>query len=72
MENVVNIFTRQQNFYFQSWENMCANYNSREKDPIQQFFYAPQNITDEEVEDKITHDLQSVESYKFINQSHDN
>ena len=41
---------------------MCANYNSREKDPIQQFFYAPQNITDEEVEDKITHDLQSVET----------
>ena len=38
---------------------------------MQQFFYVPQNITDEEVEDKITHDLQSVESYKFINQSHD-
>ena len=24
--------------YFQSWENMCAHYGTREKDPIQQFF----------------------------------
>jgi len=58
-------------FYFQSWENMCASYGSREKPIIQQFFYKPQNITDEKIEDKTLDDLSSVESYKFLNTSHD-
>ena len=58
-------------FYFQSWENMCAHYGSREKSVIQQFFYKPQNITDEAIEDKTLDDLSSVESYKFLNTSHD-
>ena len=59
-------------FYFQSWENMCAHYARTEKAPIQQFFYMPQNITDEEIdEDKELHDLRSVEEYKFVNTFHD-
>ena len=58
-------------FYFQSWENMCAHYGTKERDPIQTFFYIPQNIKDERVEDKTLHDLQSVESYQFLNTSHD-
>ena len=58
-------------FYFQSWENMCAHYGTKERDPVQTFFYMPQNIKDERVEDKTLHDLQSVESYKFLNTSHD-
>ena len=58
-------------FYFQSWENMCAHYGTKERDPVQTFFYIPQNIVDDKVEDKTLHDLQSVESYKFLNTSHD-
>ena len=58
-------------FYFQSWENMCAQFGFNERYPKQQFFYKPQNIVDEKVEDKTLDDLSSVESYKFINTSHD-
>ena len=58
-------------FYFQSWENMCAEKGTIARPPVQQFFYVPQNITDEAIEDKTLHDLQSVESYKFLNTSHD-
>jgi len=59
-------------FYLRSWENMCAVYGSTARDPIQEFFYMPQNITDDQVvEDKVLHDLKSVESYKFINTFHD-
>ena len=58
-------------FYFQSWENMCAEKGTIARSPVQQFFYVPQNITDEAIEDKTLHDLQSVESYKFLNTSHD-
>jgi len=58
-------------FYFQSWENMCAQFGFNERVPKQQFFYKPQNITDEAIEDKTLDDLSSVESYKFLNTSHD-
>ena len=60
-------------FFFQSWENMCAHYGgTKERDPVQEFFYSPQNITDDSIDiDKVEHDLKSVESYKFINQQHD-
>ena len=59
-------------FYFQSWENMCASYGTMEKNVIQQFFYQPQNITDDKIEQpKELHDLRSVESYKFVNTFHD-
>ena len=59
-------------FYFQSWENMCAKFARSEREPIQKFFYMPRNITDDKIEeDKVIHDLKSVESYKFINTFHD-
>ena len=58
-------------FYFQSWENMCAHYGSVERNPIETYYYSPQNITDDTIEDKTLHDLKAVESYKFINQQHD-
>mgnify|MGYP007000042302 CR=1 len=59
-------------FYFQSWENMCAQYGFNTRYPKQQFFYKPQNITDDNVDEpKELHDLKSVESYKFMNTFHD-
>ena len=59
-------------FHFQSWENMCAKNATSERDTIQQFFYMPQNITDDNVDEpKELHDLKSVESYKFMNTFHD-
>ena len=64
--------------YFQSWENMCAVEANKERDPVQEFYYMPQNITDESVTDKKgneipkeIHDLKSVEEYKFVNTFHD-
>ena len=62
-------------FYFQSWENMCAQYARIENSPMQTYYYQPRNITDPDVEElgetKIEQDLKSVESYKFINTFHD-
>ena len=59
-------------FYFQSWDNMCAHYGTMEKPIQQQFFYMPQNITDPDIsEDKVIHDLRSVESYELLNTFHD-
>jgi len=59
-------------FFFQSWESMCAAKANIERDPIQQFFYMPQNITDEKIDEpKEIHDLKSVEEYKFVNTFHD-
>jgi hypothetical protein len=62
-------------FYFQSWENMCAQYARIENTPVQTYVYQPRNITDPDVEElgetKIEQDLKSVEEYKFINTFHD-
>ena len=62
-------------FYFQSWENMCAQYARIENSPMQTYYYQPRNITDPDVEElgetKIEQDLKSVEEYKFINTFHD-
>ena len=64
-------------FYFQSWENMCAN-GTKTRDPIQKYYYQPRNITDPALEastsindNKVVQDLKSVETYKFINNFHD-
>ena len=69
--------------YFQSWENMCAKEATHRREPIQEFYYMPQNITDDTIveKDKKTgkikevpkeiHDLKSVEEYKFVNTFHD-
>ena len=59
-------------FYFHSWENMLSTFGEHARKPVQEFFYMPQNIVDEKLdEDKTLHDLKSVESYKFINTFHD-
>tara|TARA_B100001996_G_scaffold304318_1_gene245211 strand:- start:56 stop:1561 length:1506 start_codon:yes stop_codon:yes gene_type:complete len=59
-------------FYFQSWENMCA-FHLDERDPIQTYYYQPQNISepDPETGDQIVQDLKQVEEYRFINTFHD-
>ena len=62
--------------YFQSWENMCTkgipNKDDPSKGPVQEFYYMPQNITDEKIDEpKEIHDLKSVEEYKFVNTFHD-
>ena len=60
-------------FYFQSWENMCAHYARNERDPIQTYYYQPQNISEPDPQsgDQIIQDLKQVEEYKFINTFHD-
>ena len=58
--------------YFQSWENMCAKEATHKRDAVQEFYYMPQNITDEKIDEpKEIHDLKSVEEYKFVNTFHD-
>ena len=69
--------------YFQSWESMCAREATHRREPIQEFYYMPQNITDDTIVDKDKktgkvkqvpkeiHDLKSVEEYKFVNTFHD-
>ena len=63
-------------FYFRSWENMCAHYGRIAKSPIQTFRYIPQNVNehdnakDEDYKTEIRN-LESVESYKFMNTFHD-
>ena len=58
-------------FHFRSFESLMVTSNLQTRKPKQVFRYVPQNITDPEVDNKILHDLQSVESYKFINNFHD-
>ena len=57
--------------YFRSWDNMVSVRGSYRRPTKQVFFYMPMNIDDPTVEDKIQHDYQSVESYRFINNFHD-
>ena len=74
-------------FHFRSFESMCVNAYGQPRPPRQQFNYMPinfhqnpqidvtnvgpqsQNIAN--ANDKILHDLTSVEDYKFINNFHD-
>jgi len=58
-------------FHFRSFESLMVTSNLEVRPPKQVFRYVPQNIDDPEVDNKILHDLQSVESYKFINNFHD-
>jgi|TARA_B110000977_G_C11027797_1_gene473940 hypothetical protein len=69
-------------FYFRSWGDMCTQNHYHPREAIQKFHYSPQNISDDklndnpnpekkDVQDKVLHDLQSVESYKVVNQFHD-
>ena len=57
--------------YFRSWDNMCSVKGRQNRDTKQIFRYMPMNVNDETIDDKINHDYQSVESYRFVNNFHD-
>ncbi len=57
--------------YFRSWDNMVSVRGSYDRPTKQVFFYMPMNIKDESIKDKMNHDYQSVESYRFVNNFHD-
>ena len=60
-------------FHFRSWESMVSK-NSKNKRPIKQtFYYMPLKHKDESIADdnKIQHDMRSVQSYRFLNNFHD-
>ena len=57
--------------YFRSWDNMVTVKGSQMRDTKQIFRYMPMNVNDDTIEDKINHDYQSVESYRFVNNFHD-
>ena len=57
--------------YFRSWDNMCTVKGQQIRDTKQIFRYMPMNVNDETIPDKINHDYQSVESYRFVNNFHD-
>ena len=65
-------------FHFRSWESMCVDKNGTPRKVKQTFEYMPVNITDTSAynfkghpEDKVAHQYQSVEKYRFLNSSHD-
>jgi len=62
-------------FHFRSWESMCVDNNGNPRDVKQSFEYMKLKTTDTdaygEKKNKITHEYQSVEGYRFINSSHD-
>jgi hypothetical protein len=62
-------------FHFRSWESMCVDKNGISRDVKQSFEYMKLKTTDNdaygEKKNKITHEYQSVEGYRFINSSHD-
>ena len=57
--------------YFRSWDNMCSVKGRQNRDTKQVFRYMPMNVNDETIDDKMNHDYQSVESYRFVNNFHD-
>ena len=57
--------------YFRSWDNMVSVKGSQLRDTKQIFRYMPMNVDDPTIENKIEHDYQSVESYRFVNNFHD-
>ena len=59
--------------YFRSWDNMVSVRGSYDRPTKQDFYYMPMNIDRDpnSYEDKINHDYQSVESYRFLNNFHD-
>ena len=57
--------------YFRSWENMVSVRGRYNRDTKQVFRYMPMNVNDETIDDKMNHDYQSVESYRFVNNFHD-
>ena len=64
-------------FHFRSWESMCVDSRGNPRVAKQSFEHMQVNMTDESAyqgnphKDKITHEYQGVEDYKFLNSSHD-
>lgn len=62
-------------FYFRSWESMFVDSRANPRVAKQSFEYMNLNMTDNtaygEKKNKITHEYQSVEGYRFLNSSHD-
>ena len=64
-------------FHFRSWESMFTDSRGNQRVAKQSFEYMPLNMTDDMVnqgnpkKNKITHEYQSVEGYRFLNSSHD-
>ena len=62
-------------FYFRSWESMFVDSRGNPRVAKQSFEYMNLNMTDNtaygEKKNKITHEYQSVEGYRFLNSSHD-
>jgi len=50
---------------------MVSVKGQQQRESKQIFRYMPMNINDETIKDKINHDYQSVESYRFVNNFHD-
>jgi len=68
-------------FHFRSWESMCSHYGRVPRIPVQKFHYVVKNITDnnlvdnadpekQDTKDKMIHDIQSVESFKIVQNFH--
>ena len=57
--------------FFRSWDNMVSVKGSHTRKTKQIFRYMPMNVNDDTIKDKISHDYQSVESYRFVNNFHD-
>ena len=64
-------------YHFRSWESMCVDSRGNPRVAKQSFEYMQGNMTDESAyrgnphKDKVTHDYQGIEEYRFINSSHD-
>jgi len=62
-------------FHFRSWESMCVDARGNLREVKQSFEHMQTNMTDESAysdkKDKITHEYQNVEDFRFINSSHD-
>ena len=58
-------------FHFRSWESMCVDKNGNPREVKQSFEHMSVNQSDEsaygEKKNKVTHDYQSVEKYRYIN-----
>ena len=58
-------------FHFRSWESMVSSQGTNVRPIKQKFYYMPLKYKDEAVGNKIQHDFQSVQEYRFINNFHD-
>ena len=58
-------------FHFRSWESMVSSQGTNVRPIKQKFYYMPLKYKDEAIGNKIQHDFQSVQEYRFINNFHD-